>query len=318
MAKRWGRKKGAVVQFLEFVAVFIVYQVARMTPLGVGQRASRLLGNLAYYLAPKRRNIAIANLRHIFATTKSEQEIRSIARKSCCSVTVSAFEAVKVISTLSKPFGSLRIREAIRGLDLAYQRAKQLHQDCGGCIFVTPHLGNWEILPFVGSCAGIPAVVVVRPFDNKFLEQWLAGRRQASGQVFISRTNSMQFLQTSLSRGKSVSMLPDQSTMKSISVDYLGRKATTTPIPAILAIRYNRPIVVVACCRNSDEFRFEGFISDPIWPEARGDEQAEIFRLTEAMNREMGMIVQRYPEQYLWMHDRWKKYTHKREMSFAV
>ena len=127
----------------------------------------------------------------------------------------------------------------------------------------------------------------------------------------------MQFLQMSLRRGKSVAMLPDQSTMKAISVEYLGRKATTTPVPAILAFRYNRPIVVVACWRESGDFHYKVFVSDPIWPQPQQGEKAEVFRLTEAMNREMGAIVQRHPEQYLWMHDRWKRYSRKNEMSLS-
>src|SRR5262245_57617312 len=320
MAKRSGPKKGKALQFLEFAAVVFVYHLVRMTPLAMGRQASRWLGILAYYFVPKRRKIAIQNLRHVFGATKSDREVRHLARRSWSFLTISAFEAVKIVSTPGGPVASAWIHDAMQALDLPCQKAKRIHQDSRGCIFVMPHLGNWTLLPLVGFWAGIPAVIVIRPFDNrflenKFLEEWLAEYRQASGQVFVSRTNSLNFLQTSLTRGKSVTMLPDQSTMKSISVDYLGRKASTTPIPAILAIRYNRPIVVLACCRGSSEFRFEGLVSDPIWPDPRRDERQEIVRLTEAMNHEMGIMVRRYPEQYLWMHDRWKSYRYKGQIA---
>ena len=96
--------------------------------------------------------------------------------------------------------------------------------------------------------------------------------------------------------------------------DFLGRAATTTPIPAILAIANDRPIVVVACCRRQDH-SFEGFVGDPLWPAAGQSEPAEIRRLTQAMNRNMETIIRRYPEQYFWMHDRWKRYNFKGELS---
>ena len=109
-------------------------------------------------------------------------------------------------------------------------------------------------------------------------------------------------------------MLPDQSTMKGISINFFGRPATTTPVPAILAITYNRPIVVTACCRKEGNYHYEGFVSDPIRPGEYTSEKAEIFRITEEITRNMESIIRKYPEQYLWMHNRWKTYKDKKEL----
>ena len=109
-------------------------------------------------------------------------------------------------------------------------------------------------------------------------------------------------------------MLPDQSTMKGISINFFGSRATTTPVPAILAITYKRPIVVVACCRKKGDYQYEGFVCDPIWPGKYTSEKAEIFRLTEEMNLTMESIIRKYPEQYLWIHNRWKTYRNKKEL----
>jgi KDO2-lipid IV(A) lauroyltransferase len=125
----------------------------------------------------------------------------------------------------------------------------------------------------------------------------------------------MLTLRRALRQGKSVGMLPDQRTIRAIWVEYFGRQATTTPVPAMLALQYRRPIVVAACCRRSRDFRFEGFVSDPIWPDTEGAEEAEVFRLTREMNRAMEAIVRRYPEQYLWMHNRWKAYRTNKDLS---
>lgn len=311
------KKKGRLVQLLEFLPVYLTFRLAQMTPVTLGHWGSWLLGSIFYYLASGRRKIALENLRYAFDQTKSEDEIHAIARKSCLSLFVSCFDTVKFIAMLRDSRGRKQIQAAMREFDTLFLRVKEIHEQTGGCIFVTPHLGNWEVLPFVSFNAGIPLVVVVRPLDNRYLENLLYAQRQASGQIIIPKTNSLHFLQSALRRHRSVAMLPDQSTMKAISVDFLGRKATTTPIPAFLALLYNRPIVVVACCRNAKDFSYQGIVSDPIWPERQETEKDEIFRLTEQMNREMGAVVQRFPEQYFWMHDRWKQYTYKKELSLA-
>ena len=297
----------------EFTLIYMMFMMARITPRKMGYRVSRMIGSLVYCFLRSRRKIALQNLQAIFAGEKNNREIREIARKSCCSLIASWFETAKFLFT-DMPGAMNGIGESLTWLD-PYRKARNIHEQSGGCIFVTPHIGNWELLPFLGAQAGIPAVMIVRPLSNKYLSRWLSRHRHASGQTFIARANSMSFLQLSLRRGKSIAMLPDQRTMKALSINYLGRAAVTTPVPAILSVRYRRPIVVVACCRSSDASQFEISVSDPIWPVPEVPEKDEIVRLTEVMNREMGAIVKRYPEQYLWMHNRWKRYSSKTEMA---
>jgi KDO2-lipid IV(A) lauroyltransferase len=120
-------------------------------------------------------------------------------------------------------------------------------------------------------------------------------------------------LERTLQQGKSIGLLPDQSSRQGIPVDFFGRKAWTTPAPALLSVLYKRPIVVVACCRKENGYDFEGVVSDPIWPGTFQSEKEEIFRLTGEMNRRMETIVRRYPEQYFWVHDRWKRHSRSME-----
>jgi KDO2-lipid IV(A) lauroyltransferase len=180
---------------------------------------------------------------------------------------------------------------------------------------VTPHIGNWELLPHVSAFVGIPLAVVARPLDNERLEKLVFENRVAGGQVLIPKKNALFALQKTLRKGTSIGMLPDQSTMKGISIDFFDRPATSTPVPAILAIAYKRPVVVVACCRKNDSDQYEGFVSDPIRPQEQySSEKAEIIRITKEITRQMETIIRKYPGQYLWMHNRWKTYKGKREI----
>jgi len=309
------KTRGRALQVLEYLGVYGLVLLSRTLPLKAGHRISALVGDLIYYLLPARRTVALENLRHAFPEAPRERDIRAIARRSCHSFVASLFETIKLRALLDHPRGSERIGRATDGLDLLLKKAHEIHTEAGGCIFVTPHLGNWEFLPFVGVLADIPLVVVVRPLDNKYLERLLYGFRSGSGQIIVPKNNSMLTLRRALRQGKSIGMLPDQRTIRAISVEYFGRKATTTPVPALLALQYRRPIVVVACCRRSRDFQYEGFVSDPIWPQADGTEEAEIPRLTREMNRAMEAIVRRYPEQYLWMHNRWKTFRTNKDLA---
>jgi KDO2-lipid IV(A) lauroyltransferase len=306
------KRKGKITQLLEYGAVYVLLFLARRIPLTMVHGISRFLGNLLYRFVKKRRTIALENLEKALGSERNEQEIRDIARKSCTSFFLTFLEIAKFQYMFKTPDTLESMRRSSPELDALLHKAKKAHDESKGCIFVTPHIGNWEFLPHVSSFAGIPLVVVVRPLDNVYLERLFFKDRTLSGQVIIPKRNALFVLQKTLQQGKSIGMLPDQSTMQGVSVDFFGRKATTTPVPAILSIMYKRPIVVVACCRKTDTTGFEGIVSDPLWPGEYMSEKEEIVRLTREMNREMEAIIRAYPEQYLWMHNRWKTYKNKR------
>jgi len=301
-----------VTKLIECAAVYATILFIRVIPLRGVHHVSSFLGYLFYTLVPKRRRIALGNLKSAFHREKTETEIEQIARQSFKSLFQTFLEIIKLRHVFTAPDAGDKIRTKAEGLNELFQKAKKIHDQSGGCLFVTPHIGNWEMLPYISAIVEIPLVVVVRALDNEYLESLIYKNRAASGQVIIPKRNALFVLQKTLHQGKSIGMLPDQSTMKGIMVDFFGRKATTTPVPAILSITYNRPIVVVACCRR-DRDSFEGFVCDPIWPGEYTSEKAEIYRLTHEMNSSMASIIRKYPGQYLWMHNRWKTYEGKKE-----
>lgn len=291
---------------------YSIISIVRLAPLGIVKAISNTLGDLLFFISKKRRNIAVDNLRNAFRDEKSEKDIREIARKCCRTFFYNFLESIKLNYVFSSPEKAGRLEEKTRNLVETFQKAKTIHDESGGCIFVTPHIGSWEMFPHIGASLGIPLVIVARPLDNERIEQLIYTNRSSSGTGVIPKKNALSALRKYLREGKSVGMLPDQSTMKGLVIDFFGRPATTTPVPALLSIAYNRPIVVVTCCRKKGEFQYEGFVSDPIMPGEYTDKKAEIIRLTGEMTRKMESIIRKYPEQYLWMHNRWKTYKGKK------
>lgn len=311
MGKR-REKKRKPIQVLEYLGVSILLAFARVVPLRVGKPLSERLGSVLYALLHRRRSIALENLHQAFPDEKSLDHGK-IARRSFSSFVLTCFEALKFQHTIGEQDAGaepVRFSEQLRE---PLKKARRIHDESGGCIFVTPHIGNWEFLLFASSLAGIPLVAVARPLDNVYLERLLYRKRAASGQIIIPKRNALFVLRVTLKQGKSIGMLPDQGTGQGIPVRFFGREAFTTPVPAMLAVMYHRPIVVVAWCRSHDARRVDGVVSDPLWPGEYSSQKEEICRLTERMNLEMEAIIRRYPEQYLWMHDRWKKYKRRRK-----
>jgi Kdo2-lipid IVA lauroyltransferase/acyltransferase len=302
------KEKSKALQISEYVGFYCAVAVARALPLRFLKAVSSILGRILYVAVPRRRLIILQNLQIAFGSRLTEKEIKKLAKQSCTSFFLTAIEMIR------SPFrfkGTQIVRDRrykTEHLEELFQKAKRIHDESQGCIFVTPHLGNWELLPYVSALIGIPLAIVIRPIDNPYLERAILSSRIASGQLMIPKKNALFSLERILRHGKSIGMLPDQSTSRGLQIDFFGEKATVTPIPALLAIRHNRPVVVTAACRTDDPYYFEGYVSDPIWPDPdRTGEQAEIVRITREINRKMEEVIGKYPEQYLWMHNRWKK-----------
>lgn len=313
MAKKNRKKsKSRAAKRLEFVIVCLLTSITRFLPLKIVKIISSLLGDLFFYFSSKRRNIAIENLRHAFKDEKSEQEIQSIARESCRSLVLTYLEIMKYRHLFTDKDETNSFHQKTGDMTELFMKAKKIHDESGGCIFVTPHIGNWEIMSHVFSFVGIPMVMVARPLDNEYLEKLIYADRTSSGQILIPKRNALFTLRKTLKNGRTIGMLPDQSTMKGVLINFFGRPATTTPVPAILATSCNKPIVIVACCRKQDSAQYEGFVSDPILPGEYHNKKAEIVRITEEMTRQMESIIRKHPEQYLWTHNRWKTYKGKK------
>ncbi|MDR3569690.1 MAG: lysophospholipid acyltransferase family protein [Syntrophobacteraceae bacterium] len=315
-----GKKaKSKSLQIVEWLAFYGVIALARPMPVRVVRGVCAILGRVFYLVAPRRRKIALDNIRMAFGDRMGEKEIKRLAQQSCKAFLLTAAEMIK------SPF-RVKDGKVIAGsryksghIEHLFRKAKAIHDQSGGCIFVTPHLGNWELLPHLSAQIGIPLAVVIRPLDNPYLERALLSSRIGSGHLMVPKANAMFHLDRVLRKGVSVAMLPDQSHNKGLRVDFFGKPATVTPLPALLAVRHKRPVVVVAACRTEDPYYFEGFVSDPIRPDPqKADDASEIVRITREINARMEEIITRFPEQYLWMHDRWKKSWRKPVFDRAV
>ena len=305
--RKRSKDKGAFHQWVEYALVVSIFGIIRLLPYGVCRAVAAAAGEAVFRFAPRRRRIARANLRIAFPELDEAQRL-ILARRSCRSFVLTCLEGVKYLTHFDLRRAERTVREIVDDAEETIDKVRAIHEAAGGCVFVAPHLGNWEYLAHAGALAGIPLTIPVRPLDNRKLEASLYDMRSSSGQEILSKKNVFFHLREALRKGRSVAILADQNAGgEGIDAPFFGKPARTTPAPAALAVLYNRPIVLISCLRIGDARRYEILLSEPIMPDMNAQSaKGEIERLTRAVNEETENFVRKGPEQYLWIHDRWK------------
>jgi KDO2-lipid IV(A) lauroyltransferase len=174
-------------------------------------------------------------------------------------------------------------------------------------IFITGHCGNWELLGYALAVIGYPLYALARPLDNPQLNRWILGIREARGMRIITKWGATPILQEVLRSGGRVAFIADQNAgNQGLFVPFFGRLASSYKSIGLLAMRYQVPIVCGFAPRLSGRFEYELTTTDFIRPEEWADQPDPLFYITARYNRAMEMMIRRAPEQYLWVHRRWK------------
>lgn len=174
-------------------------------------------------------------------------------------------------------------------------------------IMVTGHLGNWEVLGYTMSVAGYPVHAVARPLDNPFINRWVLDIRERHGMHIITKWGAAPVLQKALANSGCVGFIADQNAgVDGMFVPFFGRFASSYKSIGLLAMRYKVPVLVGCSIRTGPNFEFELMMTDRIDPEDWADQPDPLFYITARYNRGIEQMIARWPEQYFWVHRRWK------------
>jgi KDO2-lipid IV(A) lauroyltransferase len=152
-----------------------------------------------------------------------------------------------------------------------------------------------------------PVSVVARPLDNPALDRRLCALRAMSGNTVIYKKKALARIIKTLRGGRGVAILIDQNVQEKdgIFVDFFGRKAATTTVAAALAIKTGCPLLPVHTVLEKDG-RYRLVYGRPLFWTTSGDRQRDIAELTQRLTTAVEGWVREHPEQWLWMHRRWK------------
>jgi KDO2-lipid IV(A) lauroyltransferase len=174
------------------------------------------------------------------------------------------------------------------------------------------HFGNWEMATAALGQFGFPAGVVARDFDNPYLHDWFARWRQATGHRLISKKGGAQDMIAFMENGGCLAMLADQDAgSRGLFVPFFGKPASTFKSIALLALQYRALICVCYSRRLDDDFennhwvKYEAGCEEVIDPDDYDDADA-VRQITERYTSALERAVELSPEQYFWVHRRWK------------
>lgn len=177
----------------------------------------------------------------------------------------------------------------------------------GGVLLLTAHFGNWELLGLAHTLTGLPLTVVVRPLDSPVLDRLAQRLRARTGAELIAKRFALRPVLGALRRGRMVGILLDQNAARAegVFVPFFGRPASTSRSLALLAVRTRRPIVPVFIHREPDG-RHRVVIEPPLANPAANPPDAAIVELTAECARRIEATIRRWPEQWFWLHRRWR------------
>jgi KDO2-lipid IV(A) lauroyltransferase len=174
-------------------------------------------------------------------------------------------------------------------------------------MIVTAHFGNWEAAGVALGLLGFRAHAVARELDNPYLERFLRRFRESTGQRLLSKRGDFDQMQDLMARGGILATLGDQDAgERGPFVEFFGRPASTHKVMALLAIEYKVPILVVCTPKIGEPMRYRVEVGDCIWPEEYENRPDAVKEITQRLTTALEMLIRRHPEQYFWLHRRWK------------
>jgi len=179
-------------------------------------------------------------------------------------------------------------------------------------MFLSAHLGNWEVMPILAQQVGLDGATVVRPPNNPFVADWVARQRRINGpDTMIAKHNAARGMLSQLRAGRMLCMLVDQKLREGVAVPFFGHDAMTTPAPAALALKTGAR-VLLAANRRLPGPRFHVTVQETPAVALTGDDTKDTLSLTAAITAGIEEIVRADPGQWLWIHNRWSERSDRR------
>ena len=271
--------------------------LSRIIPYGPGVRAGAAIGFGAYYLLSRERKRAITHLTQVFPD-KSRSWIRRTARRCFVHLGKSLLEIMLISPSHLDRIIEFRGEEQLRA---AVDRGK-------GVIFVTGHIGNWEIMGHAVA-ARYNLSVVATPIEPESVNDMIVGLRADMGvrTILRGRPGASRELIKVFRENRILGILIDQDTdVESAFVDFMGRPARTPTAAASMALKFDAPVLFGYIRRNSNK-RHTIMIEGPLKLVRTGDDEKDIVTNTAMLTEKMEEAIRIEPEQWVWMHRRWRR-----------
>jgi Kdo2-lipid IVA lauroyltransferase/acyltransferase len=295
------RKRSPIRDYLVYVAVRLLVCFVQMLSLPAAARLGRSLAWLLYKLDRRHRLVADDNLRLAFAEladdpARRDRLVRGVYEHFCTMLMFMVQLPRRYhINSWRRYFDMDQGRPLI--VALLSRRP---------VLIVTGHFGNWELGGYSLGVLGFPTYGIARRIDNPHLDRFLARFRQKMGLTLLDKNEDYNEIVRALDAGGAVGTLGDQDAgPRGMFVEFFGRPASTHKAVAYLALQHDALMVVLGVPRVGPMFH-RTLVADIIDPREYDGRSDAALAMTKRFTSALEGLIRQYPEQYFWLHRRWK------------
>lgn len=276
----------------------ILLNVLRYIPWKAALAWGTLMGSVGYLISARYRKVADRNLKLAFGDAMGATERRSLTVR-----VFQHFSRMALVECLKAPYlTELEIRKLVAAE--SYDYVDELLSRGKGMLLITGHLGNWELLARRAALEGYHFVVVARQSPDAGFNAITDRLRAGAGYTVHPRGSSPKYILQTLRSGGVIAILPDQKS-DDLFVPFFDVVTGTVAGPAVLSLKTGAPILPMFCPRQPDG-TYRMVLKPEIDVHSTGDAAADTARIMADINLVIEDMVREYPDQWLWLHDRWK------------
>ena len=286
---------------IEYYLFVMIEKMVHLTPGFLLGPVASGLAVLVFSVIRYRREVALENLTYAFPDMSSAER-KKIAFGSYRHFALLILEFMKMSSWDVDDLEKMVRIEKTPAIDAIVEASQGQ-----GTILVSGHLGNWEIAIALLASKYFDGVSVIQARQRNFiLDKYIADMRRRWGIEIIYSRGAVKHALTSISRKRLLGLLPDQDGGKrGVFVPFLGRMASTQVGAATLHLRSRSSMIFGGCVRIG-QFKYRGFLIPVNIDSSLKLNRENVQSVTAKFTAELEQLIRQYPEQYLWMHRRWK------------
>jgi len=285
---------------LEYALVWPWIKLLGILPRRLARALGIGLGLTIFYLHPRLRAVGMRNLALAFPHMSGEDR-RGILRGEFVSLGRQLAEVCLFPTYTRENVSQVVVYDGLGNYEQAFARGK-------GVLFLTGHLGGWELSAFAHSLQGHPMAVVMRPLDNPYINDLVQNYRTMHGNRAVSKDDFVRGLLAAMRAGEVVGILMDTNMTppQGVFVNFFGIPAYTASGLARIALRTDAAVVPTFTTWDAELGKYTLRFDPALELIRTGDGEADIVANTARFTSIIEDYVRRYPDQWLWVHRRWK------------
>ena len=284
---------------IEYIILLFFSWIFQLFGLKLSRKLSFALAVLFYYLIPIRKTTVLDNLKNAFPDY-SENKIRRIAFGNYKSFAITLVEILSLPGTSKK---DIEKKVNCKNPDLIIDR----YNSNSGVILLSAHFGNWEYMAIsMGVKLNIPLATLAKEQRNPYVTKWMNRERTKWNNTVVPLGISIRQIYQTLKNKQIVAMVADQrGSEEGAKIDFFGRNISVHTGPAALSLKTGSPILYALSVRQKD-YTYDTTFTEISKDNLTGSTEEKIIQLSQRHMSYLEDYVRKYPEQWLWMHKRWR------------